>query len=138
MADRTFTQYRYSDGDSSNPESILTNYVSNFKDYFSMRISRYESVMIVGDYNGGTYSNCTVYIYNSDNRQITKSEYDNVYCTVYQNYYTRGNCEGIPSVPTYTSEYNLSVIFFGFVALSLFCVTFLVRHFWKLVRRASR
>ena len=138
MADRTFTQYRNSNGYSSSPESMLSNYVSNFKDYFSMKISYDQSIMVIGDYDNGVYKNATVYLYDSDYRTITKSEYDNVSCTVYQNYYTRGNCEGIPSVPTYTSEYNLSFIFFGFVALSLFCVTFLLRHFWKLVRRASR
>lgn len=138
MADKIFTQYRNSYGNSSTPDSQLTNYVSNFKDYFSMRISPDESIMIIGDFNDGFYTDCTVYLYNSDTRQITKNEYDTVMCTVYQNYYTRGNCEGIPSVPTYTTEYNLSVIFLGFIAVSLFCVSALVRHFWKLVRRASR
>lgn len=138
--DRTFTQWRNNTAQgqhSSAPESSLSNYISNFHDYFSMRIGQNVSIMVIGDYNDGTYENCKVYTYNSDQRSISVSEADTVTCTVYENYYTRGNIEGIPSVPTYTIESHLVNSLILFLGVSIFLVTYLVTHFWKIVRRSS-
>lgn len=137
MANKTYSQYISNTGISSNPDTSLSNFISNFHDYFSMRTSQNESIMIIGDYENGNYNNATVYTYNGNNRTITSNNYDVVTVTAPQTYYTRGNITGIPSVPNYTNEYNLGVLFALFIGLSAIVVKFTVKTFWSIVRRAS-
>lgn len=137
MANKSFTQYRSTSGHSSAPETSLSNYISNYHDYFSMRTAQNESIMIIGDYENGSYEDATVYTYNSDSRNISVSEYEKVTCTVYENYYARGNISGIPSVPTYQIESNIVNSFILFVGVGIFAVSSLLKHFWKIVRRSS-
>ncbi len=136
MADKNFTQWRSSSsGRSSSPDTILTNYVSNFKDYCSFRISDSESIMVIGEYNNGKYNDSIVYTYDSDTRTILKSEYDSVVCTISQDYYARGNFQGVPSVPTYTIEDNISGVIFRCVIIALVGVGVLLSHFRRLAHR---
>lgn len=136
MASRTFTQYRSgTQQQSSNPESTLLNYVSNYKDYISVRTGSSESIIVIGDYQSpGRYSDCDVYLYDSTSRTITHSEYDNVTLTIYQNYYVRGNLEGIPGIPNYQSESNIAISLLLFLSVSIWAVSSLLKHFWRLVR----
>lgn len=136
MADKTFTQWRSSSsGRSSSPDSSLVNYVSNFKDYCSIRTSDVESIIVIGNYDEGVYKDCNVYTYNSNDRTIKKTEYDKVTCTVYQDYYARGNIQGVPSVPTYVVENNISGIYFRYILLALLACSVLVKHFHALANR---
>lgn len=140
MVNRNFTQWRNSNAQgqhSSAPETSLSNFISSYHDYFSMRTGQNVSIMVIGDYNNGSYEDCKIYTYNSDQRSISVEEADKVTCTVYENYYTRGSVEGLPSVPTYQVEGNIVNSFILFVGVSIFVVTFTVKHFWRLVRKSS-
>lgn len=132
MASNTYTQYRSSTGYSSTPETALNAFISNYHDYFSMRISQNESIMIIGDTsNGKDFKNCTVYIYDSNTRNITQTEYEKVNCNVYQSYYTRGSDYGIPVRPVYDWENSIGNLYFNYIILAVIPVCFL----FKLINR---